>query len=209
MLHPLAFNQRLSWRQTVRSRSFTLIPVTALAVTLLAGCTFSVGVNTAPTVPPEDIEELAADELEDQVGVRPTIDCGDDDIPVEADTSVTCLLVDPGTGLEFDTVITFTEVDGDNYAFDIQVAEVPNNAPEPTAEPGASVPIGDIEALAVTALSNVLDYVPELTCEGTEVEIVVGNTVNCSYESPEGPVDAIVTVTAFDATTGRYEIRVD
>ena len=113
--------------------------------------------------------------------MRPTIDCGDDEIPVEVDTSVTCLLVDPGTGLEFDTVITFTEVDGDNYVFDIQVAEVSNNAPEPTAEPGASVPIEDIESLAITALNNTLDYVPEVTCEGTEVEIVVGNTVPCTY----------------------------
>jgi hypothetical protein len=193
----------------VRSRSLTLIPVAALAATLLSGCVFSVGVNNAPTVPPEDIEQLAADELEAQVGVRPTIDCGEDEIPVEVDTSLTCLLVDPGTGLEFDTVITFTEVDGDTYAFDIQVADVPNNAPEPTAAPGASVPIEDIEALAITALNNTLDYVPEVTCEGTEVEIVVGNTVACTYESPEGAVDAVVTITAFDATTGRYEIRVD
>jgi hypothetical protein len=193
----------------VRSRSLTLIPFAALAATLLSGCVFSVGVNNALKVAPEEIELLAADELEAQVGVRPTIDCGDDDIPVEADTSVTCLLVDPGTGLEFDTVITFTEVEGTNYAFDIQVADVPNNAPEPTAEPGASVPIEDIESLAVTALNNVLDYVPEVTCEGTEVEIVVGNTVPCTYESPEGPVDAVVTITAFDATTLRYEIRVD
>lgn len=193
----------------MRSRSLTLAPVAALAITLLAGCTFSVGVNTAPTVPPEDIETLAADKLEEQVGVRPTIDCGEEDIPVEADTSITCLLIDPVVGLEFDTVITFTEVDGNNYAFDIQVADVPNNAPEPTAEPGAFVPIGDIEALAITALNNVLDYVPEVTCEGTEVAIVVGNTVDCSYESPDGPVDAVVTITAFDATTGTYEIRVD
>ncbi|GHF06945.1 DUF4333 domain-containing protein [Pseudolysinimonas yzui] len=193
----------------MRSRSLTLAPVAALAITLLAGCTFSVGVNTAPTVPPEDIETLAADKLEEQVGVRPTIDCGEEEIPVEVDTSITCLLVDPVVGLEFDTVITFTEVDGTNYAFDIQVADVPNNAPEPTAEPGASVPIADIEALAITALNNVLDYVPEVTCEGTEVAIVVGNTVDCSYESPDGPVDAVVTITAFDATTGTYEIRVD
>jgi hypothetical protein len=192
----------------VRSRSLAL-PVAALTVALLAGCTFSVGVNTAPTVPPEDIETLAADELEAQTGVRPEIDCGDDEIPVEVDTSITCLLVDPIAGLEFDTVITFTEVDGTNYAFDIQVADVPNNAPEPTAEPGAFVPIGDIEALAIRALTPTLDFVPEVTCEGTEVEIVVGNTVACSYPSPEGTVDAVVTITAFDATAGEYSIRVD
>jgi hypothetical protein len=193
----------------VRSRSLTLIPVAALAVTLLAGCTFSVGVNNAPTVPAEDIEILAADKLEEQVGVRPTIDCGEDDIPVEADTSITCLLVDPVAGLEFDTVITFTEVDGPNYSFDIEVSDVPNNAPEPTAEPGAFVPITDIEALAIRALTPNLDYVPEVTCEGTEVEIVVGNTVACSYPSPEGTVDAVVTITAFDATAGEYTINVE
>lgn len=194
----------------MRSRSLTLVPVAALAVTLLSGCVFSPGVDTAPlTVPPGDIETLAADALEEQTGVRPEIDCGDDEIPVEADTSITCLLVDPVAGLEFDTVITFTEVEGTNYEFDIQVAEVPNNAPEPTAEPGATVPIGDIESLAIRALTTTLDYVPEVTCEGTEVEIVVGNTVNCSYPSPEGPVDAVVTITSFDASAGQYEIRVD
>lgn len=193
----------------MRSRSLTLIPVAVLAVTLLSGCVFSVGVNTAPTVPPEDIETLAADELEELTGVRPTIDCGDDEITVEADTSITCLLVDPVAGLEFDTVITFTEVDGTNYAFDIQVADVPNNAPEPTAEPGAFVPIGDIEALAIRALTPTLDFVPEVTCEGTEVAIVVGNTVACSYPSPEGTVDAVVTITSFDASVGEYAIRVD
>jgi hypothetical protein len=193
----------------VRSRSLTLGPVAALAITLLAGCTFSVGLNTAPTVPAEDIETLAADQLEEQVGIRPTIDCGDDDIPVEADTSITCLLIDPVAGLEFDTVITFTEVDGTNYAFDIKVADVPNNAPDPTADPGAFVPIGDIEALAIRALTPTLGYVPEVTCEGTEVEIVVGNTVACSYPSPEGNVDAVVTITAFDASAGEYSIRVD
>jgi hypothetical protein len=190
----------------VRSRSLALIPVAALA--LLAGCTFSPGVNTAPTVPPEDIETLAADELEEQVGVRPTIDCGDDDIPVEADTSITCLLIDPVAGLEFDTVITFTEVDGTNYAFDIEVADVPNNAPEPTAEPGAFVPITDIESLAIRALTPTLGFVPEVTCEGTEVEIVVGNTVACSYPTEDGVVDAVVTITAFDATVGEYTINV-
>lgn len=193
----------------MRSRSLTLVPVAALAVVLLAGCTFSVGVDTAPTVPPEDIETLAADKLQEQTGVRPDIDCGDEPIPVEADTSITCLLVDPVAGLEFDTVITFTEVDGDTYAFDIQVADVPNNAPAPTAEPGAVVPIGDIEALAIRALTPTLDFVPEVSCEGTEVEIVVGNTVACSYPTPDGTVDAVVTITAFDATAGEYSIRVD
>lgn len=181
----------------------------ASAVALLAGCTFSVGVNTAPTVPPEDIEATAAEALENVTGVLPSIDCGDDDIAVEVDTSITCVLVDPVAGLEFDAVITFTEVSGSEYSIDVQVADVPNNAPVPTADPGTSVPINDIEALAIRALTPHLDFVPEVTCEGTEVEIVAGATVACSYPSPAGTVDTVVTITAFDSTTGRYSIRVD
>ena len=193
----------------MRSRSLPAVPVALVAAVLLAGCVFTPGTNTAPTVPPEDLETLAADSLEEQTGIRPTIDCGDERIPVKADTSVTCLLVDPVAGLEFDTVITFTEVEGSDYSIDIQVADVPNNAPVPTAEPGAVEPIEKIEALVISALSNVLDYVPEVECAGTEVEIVVGGTVDCTYTSPDGAVDAVVTITEFDSTTGRYAIRVD
>lgn len=193
----------------MRSRSLAAVPVAALTLAVLAGCVFSPGVSTAPTVPPEDIETLAADELEATVGIRPTIDCGDDEIPVKVNTSVTCLLVDPSAGLEYDTVITFTEVTGTDYVVDIQVADVPNNPPQPSAEPGASEPIEKIEALAIQALRNVLDFVPVVECAGDSLEIVVGATVDCTYDSPDGPVDAVVTVTSFDATTGTYSIRVD
>jgi hypothetical protein len=192
----------------VRSRILTVVPAVA-ALTLLAGCTFSVGRDTAPTVPAQEIEDAAAGVLENQTGVRPEIDCGEEDIPVEENRTITCLLVDPVAGLEFDVVMTFVDVDLPHYAFDIQVADVPNNAPEPTAEPGASVPIGDIEALAIRALTPTLDFVPEVTCDGDQVEIVVGSTVDCSYPSPDGVVDAVVTITAFDTAAGTYSIRVD
>jgi hypothetical protein len=192
----------------VRSRILTVVPAVA-ALTLLAGCTFSVGQDTAPKVPAQEIEDAAAGVLENQAGVRPEIDCGEEDIPVEENRTITCLLIDPVAGLEFDVVMTFVDVDLPHYAFDIQVADVPNNAPEPTAEPGASVPIGDIEALAIRALTPTLDFVPEVTCEGDQVEIVVGNTVDCSYPSPDGVVDAVVTITAFDSSAGTYSIRVD
>jgi hypothetical protein len=193
----------------VRSRLFTVVPVAAAAMALLAGCTFSVGLNTAPTVSPQKIEDRAAGVLENETGVRPVIDCGEDDIPVEEGRSITCLLVDPVAGLEFDVVMTFIDVDFPDYAFDIQVADVANNAPQPTAEPGASVPISDIEALAIQALTKTLDFVPEVSCEGDQVEIVVGTTVDCTYPSPDGEVDAVVTITEFDATTRKYSIRVD
>lgn len=190
------------------TRRLAVVPV-VVATLLLAGCTFSVGLDTAPTVDPAEIEDAAAGSLEHQTGVRPDLDCGDAPIPVEEGRSVTCLLVDPVAGLEFDAVITFTDVDFPHYYLDIQVADFPNNAPEPTAAPGATVPIGDIEALAIRALTPTLDFVPEVRCDGDTVEIVVGNTVDCSYPSPDGEVAAVVTITAFDASSGTYSIRVD
>lgn len=190
-------------------RSRPLVPVALSALLLLAGCTFSVGVDSAPTVPPEDLATLAADELEKETGLRPVIDCGEEPIRVKEDTAVTCLLVDPVAGLEFDTVITFTEVEGRDYTISVRVADAPNNAPQPTAEPGASVPIEDIEALAIRALAPGLGYVPEVACAGGDVDIVVGNTVECEFASPDGAVPAIVTITAFDAVAGTYSIRVD
>lgn len=193
----------------MRSRSLTVVPVATAVALLLAGCTFSVGLDTAPTVSPEKIAETAEGVLENQTGVRPDIDCGDDPIPVDEGRSITCLLIDPVAGLEFDVVMTFEEVDFPDYFFDIKVADAPNNAPDPTAAPGASVPIGDIESVAIRALTPVLDFVPEVTCEGDDVEIVVGNTVDCSYPSPDGVVDAVVTITAYDSSTGRYSVTVD
>ena len=192
----------------MRSRSLTLVPLAALAVTLLAGCTFSVGVNTAPTLPADEVAEAAEGLLEAQTGVRPDIDCGTEPIQVEEGGTATCLLLDPVAGLEFDVVLTFSEVDFPRYYLSVVVADVPNNAPEPTVEPGATVPIGDIESLAIRALTPTLDFVPEVSCEGTEVEIVVGNTVACSYPSPDGDVDVVVTITQFDPTTGNYTINV-
>jgi hypothetical protein len=191
----------------VRSRSLTL-PLAALAATLLAGCTFSVGLNTAPTLPAAEVAEAAEGILEAQSGVRPDIDCGADPIPVEEGGTVTCLLLDPVADLEFDVVMTFSEVDFPRYYLAINVADVPNNAPQPTVEPGASVPINEIESLAIRALKPTLDFVPEVSCEGTEVEIAVGNTVDCSYPSPDGDVDVVVTITQFDPTTGEYFINV-
>jgi hypothetical protein len=189
-------------------RRLAVAPV-VVATALLAGCTFSVGRDTAPTVDPSEIEEAAAGSLEHQTGVRPDIDCGDDPIPVEEGRSVTCLLVDPVAGLEFDAVITFNDVEFPRYYMDIQVADSPNNAPEPTAAPGASVPIGDIESAAIRALTPVLGFVPEVTCSGDVVPIVVDETVDCSYPTADGVVDAVVTITSYDATTRKYTIRVD
>lgn len=193
----------------MRTRQLTLIPVVALAATLLSGCVFNVGLDTSPRVSPEQLADAAESALESTTGVRPEIDCGRTPVAVKINRSVTCLLLDPVAGLEFDVVVTFTGVTGDDFSFDVKVADVPNNATQPTAAPGATVPVGDIEALAIRALRPTLDFVPAVNCDATSVAIVVGTTVSCEYDSPGGPVAIVVVITAYDATAGTYSIRVD
>jgi hypothetical protein len=93
----------------------------ALAVAALAACSFG-----TPTVPADDLATLAEDALEEQVGQRPEIDCGDEDVEVVEGESVTCLLTDTTTGSEMDTTVTFETVDGTDYSIDVQVADAVN-----------------------------------------------------------------------------------
>lgn len=186
----------------MRARPLALVPAT-LTLALLSGCTFSVGTPTAPRIEPDHVATTAADALEEQTGVRPDIDCGEDEILLEKGRSVTCLLVDPVGGLEYDVVITFTDVRQDGYDIDVAVAEVPNNAPEPTVTPEPddpnappTVPGDDIAALAIQALTPELGFVPQIRCPEEQVAIVPGNVTYCSYDDDQGSHDVEVEITS-------------
>lgn len=186
----------------MRARPLSLVPA-ALALALLSGCTFSVGTPTASSIEPASVASAAADALEETTGVRPEIDCGDEEILLEKDRSVTCLLVDPVAGLEYDVVITFTDVAADGYDIDVAVAEVPNNAPEPTvtSEPqgpdaAPTVPGETIAALAIQALTPELGFVPEIRCPEENVAIVPGNVTSCSYDDEAGSHDVEVEISS-------------
>ena len=101
------------------SRKLMALPV-GLAVAALAAC------SGTSTISGEELAESAEDALEEEIGERPDIDCGEDDIEPEEGMEVTCVLSDPASGTEYDTTITFTSADGDDWDFDIQVAETAN-----------------------------------------------------------------------------------
>jgi hypothetical protein len=101
----------------VKLRNVLALPV-GLAVASLAACSFG-----TPTVPADGLADLAEDALEEEVGQRPEIDCGSEDIEVVEGDEVTCVLTDPATGSEYDTVVSFTGVDGTEYDIDVQVAD--------------------------------------------------------------------------------------
>jgi hypothetical protein len=191
----------------VRSRNLSAVVAGAAAALLLSGCSFSL-TPQIPEVAGSDVATVVEDKLEEQVGTRPDVDCGNNDVQLEVGNKLTCVLTDPGSGLEYDVVITFTEVKGTEYAFDFKVADSPNNPPEPTVDPSAPTVSGaDIAALVVTALSPSLPVPPQVSCPEPEVTIAVDNVTYCSYDDESGSHDVEVTITSFDPEAGNYTIN--
>lgn len=101
------------------------IPLTLSAVSVLAvltGCSASIGETVSPTA----VAEAAADTLEAQIGLRPEIDCGAEEIPFVAGAQIDCVLTDPTTGTSYDTTVTLEDVgDADALGVSVVVANTP------------------------------------------------------------------------------------
>lgn len=96
-----------------------------LGVLVLGACSVSASANR--TVGAEQIADEAEGALEEQVGQRPDIDCGDDQVDLVDGEVVDCELTDPSTGSEYDTTVTLSNVDGTNFDIDVKVADQPND----------------------------------------------------------------------------------
>lgn len=191
----------------MRSRILPLVVAGAAVALTLTGCQISF-TPQIPEVPGSDVATVVEDKLEEQVGSRPDVDCGDDDVQLEVGNTLTCVLTDPESSLEYDVVVTFTEVKGTDYAFDFKVADSPNNPPEPTVDPDAPTVSGDdIAALVVTALTPELGFPPVVSCPEPEVTIAVDNVTYCSYDDEQGSHDVEVTITSYDPAAGEYTIN--
>lgn len=191
----------------MRSRKLTLVVAGAATALLLSGCTFSL-TPQIPEVDGSSVATVVEDKLEEQVGARPDVDCGDESVKLEVGGTLTCVLTDPGSGLEYDVVVTFTEVKGTDYAFDFKVADSPNNPPQPTVDPNAPTVSGDdIAALVVTALAPSLPVPPQVDCPEPQVTIAVDNVTYCTFDDETGSHDVEVTITSFDPAQGKYTIN--
>ncbi|WP_168801517.1 hypothetical protein [Glycomyces buryatensis] len=76
-------------------------------------------------IPGSTIAEAAEDALEPQYESRPEIDCGDVNWVPENGRTIYCTLTDPADGLEYETTITFTGVEGTTWSVDVSVASEP------------------------------------------------------------------------------------
>lgn len=104
--------------------SFAALAVLGLALT---GCSFSFSAGATPSgVSSDKVSELAEDALEEQVGQRPDIDCGDEEFPLEDGATRTCLLTDPASGTEYDAEVTLSDVEGTTFHVGVEVATQAN-----------------------------------------------------------------------------------
>lgn len=94
-----------------------------LGLFTLTACNVSASANL--TASPDTVAAEAEDALEEQIGSRPQIDCGDEQVDLVDGTVVDCELTDPTSGSAFDTTVTLSEVDGTNFRIAIQVASEP------------------------------------------------------------------------------------
>lgn len=101
-------------------RTLAVLPL-ALAVVGLAAC------GAEATVSSEDVAAAAEDALEEQIGSRPEIDCGELNLTVHVDRRTYCTLTDDATGSEYEVTITVTSIQGDQFEFDVQVADTPRD----------------------------------------------------------------------------------
>ncbi|MFF7291514.1 hypothetical protein ACFY9N_03175 [Microbacterium sp. NPDC008134] len=193
------------------SRLALLAAAAGLLATALTGCTFS----ASATASPDEIASLAEDALEAEVGQRPEIDCGDDSIPLEQGSVVSCLLTDPSTGSEFDADVTLSKVDGTNVTVSVQVADTPNNAPEgepsdaPATDTAGTLTL-TADEIGVTAARALTDAAvlasPTVLCPGASHEVSNGYSLECT--AIQGGDEYAATVTVSDIEGSSYSVNV-
>jgi len=100
--------------------------LTAVVLTgALAGCTASASANR--TVSADKFATSVADALEEQVGTRPDVDCGDDAIDVVDGEEVHCDVNTPGYDVVYDSVSVVNTDDGEDYTVSVTVDSEPKS----------------------------------------------------------------------------------
>ena len=96
----------------------------AVLVTVgLAGCS----VQANRTVSADAFATTVADALEETVGQRPDVDCGDDAIDVVDGEEVHCDVNTPGYDVVYDSVSVVNTDDGENYTVSVTVDSEPKS----------------------------------------------------------------------------------
>lgn len=105
-------------------RTFSLVGAVLAGVVVAvsaAGCTAEAHL----TVPASNVAKGAADALEQQVGQRPVIDCGSEQVDLVDGKKIHCDVGAKGDPTTYDSVVTISQVKGTDYHVDIEVDTEP------------------------------------------------------------------------------------
>lgn len=194
------------------SRTRHLVALAVLSTAVLSGCAFIP--SGPPMIDPDDIAETAEQALEDAYDVSFSVDCGNDDVELDEGENVDCVATERETDLEYDADVEITDVNGDRYEIEVELADEANNADDVVVDepetPTDSVTVSgdDIATLAAGALSSVIGYEPtDMFCLSENVEIFVDNVEYCAFTGDDGEIYNVdVTITEYDEATGEYGI---
>ncbi|KQR44312.1 MULTISPECIES: DUF4333 domain-containing protein [Frigoribacterium] len=103
---------------TVRTVTSTALVAAALALGVV-GCSASASVS--PTVSADAFATAVADALEQEVGTRPDVDCGDEAVPVVDGDEVHCDVNTPGYDVLYDSVSTISTEGQDDGEYTVSV----------------------------------------------------------------------------------------
>lgn len=173
----------------MRPQRLALLP---LAIT---GFAFSAcQVEAGLTASGDSIAEAAADALEQEIGERPEVDCGDDDIIIDSGKEVDCVVTDPATEADYDATVTLEVIgDQEGWRVRVDVADEPSGespaasasptetqAPEePQDDPTGQVAASEVEAAIADALEAQIGQRPSIDCGEVDVNLWEGRALYC------------------------------
>ncbi|TQL77044.1 uncharacterized protein DUF4333 [Stackebrandtia endophytica] len=204
------------------SRRLVALPlgIAALATMALSACSAEAGF----TVTGDELADNAAGALEEQIGQRPELDCGSEDIILTEGKEVPCTLTDPTTGSEYDTTVTITKVDGTEYEIQVQVADEPKGGDSASAsddpasddpassddEAGLEVAATDLATAAADALEEQVGQRPTIDCGELNITIYEGRTTYCDLiDDAAGEIyEVTLTITTIEGTNFEFDVAV-
>ena len=192
-------------------RKRTALPLVFAALALSA-CTFEAG----STVSGDRLDKAAADALEGELGWRPEVDCGGDDVIASEGKEVDCVVTDPESGDDYDAVVTFTGVEDDQWNIEVsmpdwQPQQETQEAGDEAADQGGSagaIPAADLAAAAADALEAPVGSRPEIDCGEVDILPEEGRTVYCTLIDAGAEYETTVTFTGVDGDQWGIDVQV-
>ena len=192
-----------------------LLAVGAITASLaIAGCSSALGGvthasddPTSTTVASAKVAETVADAVEERVGWRPEVDCGAEDFALHVGDSHTCTITDPDSGLQWETAVELTNIDGSRFKVRLDISRKALNGDQLWSD-SMSVTGPDLGATATSILARDDDGEFVVTCDEDEYQVALGTQIMCTYTDESGDRPVQIEVTAVKGSQFRVMVTV-